>query len=254
MFGLMGGASKAPIVLVCGWMNASPRGVAKYAEMFQRLGYRTIVLESHVSHLFLPRSLIHRAAVQHPLLQATNEELLLVPHMISNGGCLSWTSVQDHLTAEGVRFKVPAMIFDSAPNSDLGFRSYPSSTTRALEALTGSIKSPVERLVVRGVYRCLWASVIVRWAIFGKPDPLQVNFASTIVRDAAVPKLFLYSKGDNLVTSDEVERSIAKAKSLGTAVETYDFEESNHVSHFIHDSKTYELKVHDFLKRYEAPP
>ncbi|CAK4352826.1 unnamed protein product [Aphanomyces euteiches] len=233
----MGGASKAPIVLVCGWMNASPRGVAKYAEMFQRLGYRTIVLESHVSHLFLPRSLIHRAAVQHPLLQATNEELLLVPHMISNGGCLSWTSVQDHLTAEGVRFKVPAMIFDSAPNSDLGFRSYPSSTTRALEALTGSIKSPVERLVVRGVYH-----------------PLQVNFASTIVRDAAVPKLFLYSKGDNLVTSDEVERSIAKAKSLGTAVETYDFEESNHVSHFIHDSKTYELKVHDFLKRYEAPP
>ena len=107
---------------------------------------------------------------------------------------------------------------------------------------------------MRGFYRCVWASVIVRWAIFGAPDPLQLNFASMILRDAAVPKLFLYSKGDNLVTSDEIERSIAKAKSLGTIVETHDFEESSHVSHFLNDSKTYERKVHHFLKRFDAQP
>ncbi|ETW05867.1 hypothetical protein H310_03525 [Aphanomyces invadans] len=243
---------KVPMVLVCGWMHAPSRGVTKYADLFQRLGYCTEVVESHVGHLFLPPAWIHTKSAARVAVECTSssEELIIIPHMISGGGCISWYCMERHLRHRGVRFRVPAMIFDSSPNSGKGFAAFWDSPTKALHDLTSSMRSPFRRWMAQSVLVAGCAAVLLRWAGPLGPDPLQRNIAKLIVQDATIPKLFLYSSNDFIITAKEVEEAIATAAALGTPVDQVNFETSPHVGHLMDFPDTYKHKVAEFLKKW----
>ncbi|RHY20039.1 hypothetical protein DYB36_005109 [Aphanomyces astaci] len=246
-----------PLVLVCGWMHAPSRGVAKYANLFQRLGYRTEVVESHVGHLFMPPAWIHAksptvAALESAASIANNDdtELVIIPHLISGGGCISWYCVERHLRQRGVRFFVPAMIFDSSPNSGKGFDVFEGSFDKILDDFTSTTTSPVKRWIARTVLKAGWAAVMLRWSGRFGPDPLQRNFAKLIIADAAIPKLFLYSSNDVIITAPEVEEAIAAAAAGGTPLDQVNFHTSLHVSHYLDYPEVYEQSIVNFLTKY----
>ncbi|EQC26849.1 hypothetical protein SDRG_15359 [Saprolegnia diclina VS20] len=102
------------VVVVCGWMGAKARPVAKYAELYKQLGYDAVVLLSSQGDFLTDGANVHPTAPT-DLLPPT-ESLELIPHMLSNGGCRSWYCFEDHLRGSQRPFHVPAMVFDSAPS------------------------------------------------------------------------------------------------------------------------------------------
>ncbi|KAF0686117.1 Aste57867_22082 [Aphanomyces stellatus] len=235
-------------------MGGSARAVSKYTPIFHRLGYDTTVVPSTIKHFYLTPESSHRDVADgiRASLASSSQELVVIPHMLSNGGCMSWYAIQQHLVHAGVHFTVPAMIFDSAPHSTYGFHKYHASINTSLDAIVDSwkVESPVMRALLGGALRLGWMSVAARWALVGAPDPFQRNFANLIERDAAIPKLFLYSHGDHVVPSAEVEGSIAAATALGTTLEMVNFGTSVHVSHFAHAPETYEAAIVSFLAKH----
>ncbi|KAF0686116.1 Aste57867_22081 [Aphanomyces stellatus] len=246
-------APRPPLVLVCGWIGGSARAVTKYTPIFHRLGYETTVVPSTIKHFYLTPEATHpEVAARIRASTSPDEELVLIPHMLSNGGCISWYAIQRHLNQAGVRFHVPAMIFDSAPHSINGFHMYDASVGTSLDSILDSwkVESRVQRAVLGGALRLGWISVVARWAVAGELDPVKRNLAQLIERDAAVPKLFLYSDGDQLISSTEVEGAIAKATAFGTTVESVNFGSSPHVSHYVHAPEAYEAAVDAFLAKH----
>jgi hypothetical protein len=242
-----------PLVLICGWMNASRRGVIKYTELYDPLRFQTIVLESHVSHLFLSPSAIHASTAKDILKRyPPSEELVIIPHMISNGGCITWVSLEKHLVESGVHFHVPGMIFDSAPNATMHGGFTCARVLPALDYLVAGIHSPVKRSFAKIAFVAGWISVTLRWAL--SKDPLQRNIDKLIIQDAKVPKLFLYSHSDRLVLSDQVEKAIEGCKSLGTDVESVDFQDSEHVAHFWRHPDRYRQSLTKFLDKILERP
>ena len=250
---VMTGKTKLPpLVVVCGWMKASRRGVQKYADM-HTLRYRTTTLESHIPDLFRSPASMHKGALHRiQSLHPTTDELVIIPHMISNGGCISWYALEDHLVKAGIPYRVPAMIFDSSPNTPAAWNPlYAAGGFQALDALTQDIAPPVRRVLIKAALFCMWESAVLYWRLNSSmKNPFARNVERLIIRDAHIPKLFLYSSGDKLVTAQEIQVVIAQAKALGTPVEAKDFKDSDHVSHFHCHSDAYIDLVDTFLKKY----
>ena len=244
-----------PLVLVCGWLNAPRRGVVKYVEMYKSFQYQTMMLESNASFFVLSPSSIHKDAVaQVQKLRRASDELVIIPHMISNGGCISWYCLEDHLAKAGISYRVPAMIFDSAPNSDKGMLGVVSNASEGLDSFTKDIQSPLKRSIAKVVLAFGYSAAVLRWRLLGTPDPKQRNFDRFIIRDARIPKLFLYSDEDKMVVADEIEVGIAKARSLGTPVETVKFHGSEHVAHFRLNPELYSKTIRQFLTQHKLEP
>ncbi|KAF0686113.1 Aste57867_22078 [Aphanomyces stellatus] len=253
--GFMAVTRSTPLVLVCGWVAGSTRAVTKFTPIFHRLGYETAVVPSSISHLYFTPSQIHpdiADTLRASAAASPNRDLVLIPHMLSNGGCISWQAIQHQLVRAGVRFHVPAMLFDSAPYSTSGFHTYSTAIGKSLDTVVDSwqIKFPLVRVLLGGVLRLGWLSVVARWAAVGAPDPIRRITTHLIEHDAAVPKLFLYSDGDHFVSSAEVEGAIAQATALGTPVDTVKFAASPHVMHYVHAPAAYEAAVHAFLVKH----
>ncbi|KAF0686114.1 Aste57867_22079 [Aphanomyces stellatus] len=249
--------SPTPLVLVCGWVGGSTRAVSKFTPIFHRLGLDTAVVTSSPSHLFLTPDKIHAdvaASLRATAAASPTNELVVIPHVISNGGCISWQAIQHQLVAAGVRVRVPAMIFDSAPHSTTTFHSFHGDVGDYLDAVVTSwhIASPVRHaltwlaLLVGGV------SVSARWAAVGAADPLRRNVTDLIERAAAVPKLFLYSSADQVVPCAQVHDAIAHATALGTSVDAVNFGATPHVGHFVHAPAAYEAAIQAFMTKHTS--
>ncbi|CAK4085043.1 unnamed protein product [Aphanomyces euteiches] len=240
-----------PIVLVCSWLNGKPRVVQKYAGLYESLGYPTFTLLCNATDMFLPETQVHTKsfhAFQTWLDTTTaiepNEPLVIVPHLMSNGGCWSWYCFENHLVRAGIPFRVPSIILDSAMNR-------PDDMSNSGVALAASMTNPIVRQVVAAFFSVAMPAYarFVQLA-FGQNIPLEVSFQRFIERDAAIPKLFLYSSADTTIGPDHVEHAIESANKLQTKVEKVDFETSKHVAHYMDKPDVYVDAVERFLNEY----
>ncbi|ETV95205.1 hypothetical protein H310_11462 [Aphanomyces invadans] len=236
------------VVVICGWLMAKHRPLEKYVELYAAMGYRTFVLHSNPWHLFLPQSTVQKKAFLE--FQAwvesetrTNDAVVILPHILSNGGCWSWYCLENHIVQAGVPFKVPTMILDSAPS-----KPYAHGTAPA--AFTAQMKNPILRQAMMWILTAVFVlhAFVVR--VCGYTHPVELQFERLIHRDAAIPKLFLYSDNDVMIPPDQIEYAITTAKQLNTPAEAVNFETSKHVAHLSHSPDRYTKAVREFLAKY----
>lgn len=240
------------VVIVCGWLGGKSRVVAKYAALYQEsLGLDTFTLLSAPSDYVKLERRHHVASFKTFRKRLANHHdkrsrLVIIPHVMSNGGCYSWNCFQSHLDRAGISFDMPCTIFDSCLSLPRDVRSI---------AIAFSIlftKNDILRSIVAAV--CLFVLSVASFLvtdIFGIVGPVQSNYNRVILRDAAIPKLFLYSKADRIVESKHIELAIAKANELKTpVVQGVDFGTSDHVAHFTYAPERYKQSVRGFVSQF----
>jgi len=236
--------STMPIVFVCGWMNGKERPAQKYAQLYERLGYRTIILLSKGSDFFIPNSWVHQSSWKALTDTLKHEQSKVIVHVMSNGGCRSWYCFERQAQMDGVEFEIVSMVFDSCPSLPTKDRSRSTSAYGA-DAKSETRKNASKFFASCAIilYRCLGI-------IFGFHHPFRYPFERMIIQQAAVPKLFLYSKSDTLVGYEEIEYTMSKAKELNTTISCYDFGNSKHIAHMMQDPETYKKIVDEFITKY----
>lgn len=164
---------------------------------------------------------------------------------MSNGGCYSWNCFRNHLDQAGINFDVPCLIFDLA-------LSAPRDNSNGPIAFTASIKNRVVRQICAAIFTVLMTvAVYILTDVFDIEGPLEYNYNRLILRDTAIPKLFLYSKGDSVVNPEHIKDAIAKAKELKTpVVDAVDFEKSKHVAHFTLSPELYKQSIQSFVGQF----
>ncbi|KDO16791.1 hypothetical protein SPRG_17720 [Saprolegnia parasitica CBS 223.65] len=233
------------VVVVCGWLGAKARPVAKYAELYQQLGCDTVVLLSGGADLLQPVRFLHRNAVATlltPLKQSPADTLELIPHMLSNGGCRSWYAVERSLRDADERYTVPAMVFDSAPSTNV--RDAADYAWPATDELPTLRMRFLTRLMLIGMK---WYPTLSR-----SDDAFEQHWQRYLVDQAHVPKLFLFSPHDSVVSPTNIRAAIARAKDAGSRVVVEEFALAKHVSLYTHAPERYASVVASFFKQVLA--
>lgn len=233
-------SSSAPdLILLAGWMGASPKHISKYTAGYEKLwpSVRILALTTTAYEIFGSQSanLDHVAPAVAILLALPPDARLLV-HCFSNGG--AWRAcliAQAYREKMGRPLPATAMVLDSAPGRD----RY-GTTVRAF-----SVSLPKNiMLYMLGAVALRIAYVVLKLATWLglHRDPIQQvrhDLNNKDFFDADARRLYIYSDTDGMVDSRFVEEHIEEARSLGYPVRGDKFTGSMHCGHLLKDFERY---------------
>lgn len=233
------GDSKDPqMVILFGWMGAKLAHVQKYAGQYrsQYPNASIAIVQSRMEHFF--DSVSKREQSFLPLIDflkqnglLNNRQPRIVIHTFSNGGSFQLMNFS-RMLAKVLPEHTPgqiALVFDSLP----GYATL-SETIVAVSAST--LPSPMRSVLV-ALVTLIFACFIVIDTIRGKKSWIQdvratlndPNLLPWTTKNT--PRLYLYSDGDKMISTDAVEEHMAGAKEQGLRVSAHKFKGSPHVSH-----------------------
>ena len=131
------------------------------------------------------------------------------------------------LQRSSVPFPATTVVLDSLPG--------PSNLGGMLRAFTAGVKNAFVKYAVYGLLTFIWLggrlySHVLRFGedIFVK---MEKRLRNTTFLAKTTPRLYIYSKTDELMPHTHVEEHIAQTKRDGFKVETDRFDKSPHVAH-----------------------
>ncbi|OJD33155.1 uncharacterized protein BKCO1_3300084 [Diplodia corticola] len=235
------------LILVCSWMDAQPKHVAKYTTYYRTLYPASpilLVTSATADFFFNPASRQKRELA--PALAAicsyvptsstsTDDDRSdrsggggLLVHALSNGGCghLAMLCTQ-YRSLTGHALPARSVIYDSAPGR--------SRFAQGLAAMSLALPSfPLARWPLQALIAVLLV------VFFHLPPLLGVQTVSMAMRErlndgvylrAEAPRLYVYSSADAVILAPDVEEHAAEAEGKGWVVERAVFEGSAHVGH-----------------------
>ncbi|EQC26852.1 hypothetical protein SDRG_15362 [Saprolegnia diclina VS20] len=227
------------LVLVCSWMNSAPRHAAKYAALYNDIGFRhTTIVPSSGLDFFLPASSVHAETAAR--LCDPTKTLRLHVHIMSNGGARSWYCLETHLQRLHQPYIVTSFVFDSAPTLVRGGFTDPT-------VFVQHIRNPLARGALYGVMKVVLWSLNALLFVLHRDHVLALNFESQIANTGAIPKLFLYSRADKLIPLADFQDAMQAAKDTGATVHGVDFMTSPHVGHYQAHPEAYRAALASFL-------
>jgi hypothetical protein len=228
--------SNSPIVVVCGWLNGSLKPVSKYAVLYATMGYRVLILLSKsYEWIFYPDSLLHLQTFNR-IKSIINPNEQFIIHLMSNGGCRSWFCLEKHLKTKNINPLV--IVFDSCPS----YLDLNSKLPNAFYTKNWLLNWAISLIIV------------IRVKFMMKYFPSTNIFTKSINRFVHelkhVPKLFLYSNGDKVISEIAIKKVVKEAKEAGSEVEEFNFGDSEHVAHLQKYPIEYQNIITIFLKKY----
>ncbi|KAK4561324.1 hypothetical protein LTR86_004641 [Recurvomyces mirabilis] len=229
----------SPTIIICAWFRAQSKHIAKYTTHYrQRYPDAQILLLECVYQDMLTTPYATQQSRLQPaveILQAAQKashDIFL--HAFSNGG--SHTAVQ--LAAAWKQKKasplpISAMALDSSPGS-------PSLTLAAAAIILSFPKSA--RWWVTVLVWTIVVPVISLPALLGSENvvhKLRKELVDPDLFSVDAPRVYLYSKVDEMVPHSSVEEHVALARQAGYRVESVLFEKSAHVAHVNEDREKY---------------
>ena len=267
-------SSARPLVLLFGFLGASDRHLAKYADVYESIGSTVLIMKPSISEVAVPKvgeqavmDLLekrllpvieeHRtgrsSSIPSSRKDAYGEHRNVFMHCMSNAGWMAMgtlfymgdtlqSKIQGQHEDEVNREKLWAMWSWIRHNMrGIVIDSAPSMATPSIYArgLTSALlKVPSTDVEDRHPWALSLASTLTQ-KYFDNPDVLK-RFRK--VRDGwshavprNVPQLYLYSSADTLIPSSHVESFMAQQEALGSSVSYQRWNDSEHCEH---------LKVH----------
>ncbi|KAF9691647.1 hypothetical protein EKO04_010443 [Ascochyta lentis] len=233
-------APTSPLILLFAWNAAAARHIAKYTTSYQRLfpTSRILLIRCYTSDMFTRSArysdlLTPALSTTHTHIQRGGEVLV---HSFSNGGgnqvnefAKAWKR------AYGIRLPMRCQIMDSSPTKGPWIKSY-----AAISA--GLPRSVFWRWFGGVLVHLLLLGTFLVNLVRGRENKMVVlcrEMNDEGVFDVTVPRVYLYSRVDQMVGCEEVEEHAAIARGKGWDVTMVRFERSAHCGHVREDEEKY---------------
>lgn len=232
--------TSSPLILLFAWNAAAAKHIAKYTLSYQRLFPSSqIILQRCYTPDMFTRSARY-ATLLSPALDITHEHTTsggpVLVHSFSNGG---GNQVNEFAKAWKRKYnsKLPmqVQIMDSSPTKGPWMKSY--------AAISAGLPKTLFWKWFGGllVHMLLLGSFLVNM-IRGRENKMVVlcrEMNDDSVFDNSVPRVYLYSRVDEMVGYEEVEEHAAIAKRKGWDLTMVRFEKSGHCGHVREDEQKY---------------
>ncbi|KAI9845605.1 MAG: hypothetical protein M1838_001665 [Thelocarpon superellum] len=225
-------------ILICGWMSANPRHVAKYSAHYalRYPGARILTVETTTPD-FNVRSFatqVQRVGPAVDALRADADPQLLV-HTFSNGGAHKFCTIsRAYRQATGKLLSVRAMVIDSAPGR-----------VTLEKVLAYAYQGRPKPLLIRvWVYFISAMYVGFEWLahrLFRRNDVLartRNDLNNPEIVPIKTPRYYIYSEADRLVGWKDVEDHAREAQAKGWEA-TLEKMHGDHVGHMRKDEAGY---------------
>ncbi|KAG9234845.1 hypothetical protein BJ875DRAFT_292066 [Amylocarpus encephaloides] len=235
------------LIVLAAWMNALPKHLAKYASKYTTLYPSAAILLIFTNSLDVTiRTHGGTLARVGPVLEllrplgagggpaADGQRVLW--HAFSNGGAFTSTWIaRSHFEATGRALPAAAVVLDSSPG-----RANVEATSRAFAVSLP--RNPLLNFLGWLLLRLFFAVVRVRDAFRWTPNTIDrirdvLNDRKCFAVEA--PRLYVYSEGDDMVDSRDVEEHGAEADARGYRVWMEKYGGSRHAAHMIDDPRRY---------------
>ncbi|GAB5369814.1 hypothetical protein AAMO2058_001438700 [Amorphochlora amoebiformis] len=184
------------VVILLGWTGSKQRNLRRYERMYRKMGYKVVTRPVELREFVVPteeskpdvRILLRRAMAHNPQN--------LVIQFFSNGGGILYVSLRTVLETEvefrSLRPTLKAVICDSAPS-----RYISPFAIFWLSFIVSNSNSELLTHLPFGITLALKTAVM--WPFSG--NPLDWYRPALLAFSPKVPELYLYSNGDNIITS-----------------------------------------------------
>lgn len=242
--------SKAPIVILFGWVGSHPRLLQKYASVFSLLPVVQRIYTTTIKNtdLFAPNFRKRLYRIMDDILQYLQQQHPGAPIIFgyfSNGGAFLHEQLLFLLQNNPAKYNlnIVGTFFDSAPAW--------LSTNTASRALTEGIKNRYWRFIMYSIFYV----VLIPFVIFayGCKRP-QEYFTNLLERDnLACPSLYIYSDHDTITDSVKLQEFIHQRQQyhpLGSqGIHILHLKKSKHVGHLLTYPEEYRKALDDFVKQ-----
>lgn len=239
------------LILLVGWMDASPRHLSKYAARYEQLYPSSQILVITTSSLDTTvRSQASNLQRINPALEVLYS-LSAIPqakvllHFFSNGGGFTSNLMANAYRGKmGKTLPVSGMILDSTPG-----QARHEATVRAFAV--GMPKNNILRTIAILLFRLLLVLWRLSDVLRARPnviDQLRLDLNDVTKFDVGTPRMYIYSEKDDMVEWNDVEEHIEDAKGKGYRVEAERYTESSHAAHMVFDPVRYWLAVERLWK------
>ena len=242
----------ARTLIICTWMNASKRNIAKYISGYEALDrrLRIVLITNSSSDAFrLPSKVKKILTPAVDAIRASNEDSYAV-HIFSNGGAVAFCTLASLYRAEtGRPLPVRNMLLDSSPGR--------ATISGAVRAFSASLpRSLFIRLPAKGLLYALMSTIWLLFKIVRRPDPIsdmRLDLNNSKLIDQSGRRTYVYSEPDELVDWRDIEDHIKDSDRAGRDVRREKFVGSDHVGHVRVDAQRYWRIVQDNLDASSSP-
>lgn len=245
--------SKDPdLVLLLGWMSATPRHLSKYTAAYEKLypsstilAVTTMVVDAVFS---TTQTNLKRIDPVLEVLYSLPPDAKVLLHFFSNGGLFTAVMILNKYREKtGKALNIKAMVLDSTP----GRATY----TRTIRAMAVSLpKNRFVYLLGEAILGVLF--FFYRFSYFLRKRNDFVEEGRQATNDKRVVgegrRLYVYSKEDDMVDWKAVEDHAREAKERGFGVRLEMFKGSGHAAHMLIDGKRYWGSVEKLWSGAEA--
>ncbi|KIJ62853.1 hypothetical protein HYDPIDRAFT_30000 [Hydnomerulius pinastri MD-312] len=257
--------SAPQVILIFGWMGATTRHLQNYIRPYAELypNATQILVKCGPSFIWTSerakgkRLLPVAEALEtlgclpssDPTTGTNNTRPRVLIHAFSNGGSGQLTALGRLLSSKYPTISpseqlVSALILDSCPAT---------GDVRSIKAaFTFAIRNPVARYIALSIIYFFHAIRLGFSMVFGKHWMVMEFLKLQLFKprllpgmSAQTPRLYIYSRKDELVPWQEVQQHAETAREKGLNVRCEVFEESAHVAHMRLDPKRYWASVQD---------
>jgi hypothetical protein len=251
-------AGKGQLVIICTWMGAAPKHVAKYSAAYRKIAPTSRILVINCGMEILTTSFPKQRESQAPaveVIQAVLDESAqeavnkkgatqILLQVFSSGGANSATHL---LTALNERLKAPlpltGLICDSAPARGTYWRRYNAIVHNLPRSLLAKIIGPLVSHII-----CI---VLYLALAYYRYTPPEDTFRNTLLDDKLISSsdggqnriCYFASKKDKMVDWLDVRSHAEEARNKGWDVEEIIFEDTSHVNHMPKHEEQYLMVV-----------
>lgn len=225
-------AQKAPLILLFAWNAAAAKHIAKYTIAYQQLfpSGRIVLIRCDTPDMFRWAETYRKllAPAMDVVKEHTKSGGEVLCHSFSNGGgnqvvefAKAWSG------REGSLMPMRAQILDSSPGKGGWKRSHAAITTSLPRTF-------VWRIFGSALVYLLLVGVFLFNKLTGRENKMVVmcrQLNDPTIFDMRAPRVYLYSKADQMVGYDEVEEHADAAAAKGWDVAKIRFENSAHAGH-----------------------
>ncbi|KPM36585.1 hypothetical protein AK830_g9992 [Neonectria ditissima] len=252
-----------PLIVLCTWVAANPKHIAKYTASYQRLFPNSSILVVQTwtyDVVVLPTDGFHSTRLQpaHDIIlsfldaRPESDNTGIVFHAFSNGGALTTGLLSEMLRSSRPRRRdwMHALLLDSCP----GQGGYLASVHAII--VSGRLHTyPYVIYAIASLLVHIAALYIVACGalrIENMIDRVRRRLNDETLISSTVPRLYLYSKVDELVHWTDVVSHAGEARHKGYEVDEVVFQNSEHCAHLQESAARYWDAVIEFLRKADS--
>ena len=239
-------AETRSLALLVGWAESRQKSMAKFAPLYTKRGIACLTVAPRIWSMWFTSA---GNKLTSNLLTALDEAtppgdrpLNLVLHLFSGGGTAAFPRLMEEMANPSgllaTRIRPRCVVFDSGPTQ---FSLQSGSEAAKLVYKQGGFN------FVTYAASVLVGATVNLFIGAKKRSELQRALDSLLLD---LPQLFLYSEADTVCRREWVERVMEEQRRKGREIESFHWEDSQHVRHLLQHPEEYERLVVDFVKKH----